>query len=157
MSFTVQLLPVGVTLKVNPGTPFVDMLHEYGVEFPCGGAGICGRCKVRLVKGCVHVSGQHAEALRKNGLDSRWRLACMSAVTDNLSRQTLVAAIGKNGGRFLRYAHSCLVRSGRNDGRGRRSDARCTERAVRGGTRCAWRRTPCVSTGGWGMEYNLYN
>jgi uncharacterized 2Fe-2S/4Fe-4S cluster protein (DUF4445 family) len=33
----------------------------------------------------VHVSGQHAEALRKNGLDSRWRLACMSAVTDNLT------------------------------------------------------------------------
>jgi uncharacterized 2Fe-2S/4Fe-4S cluster protein (DUF4445 family) len=84
MSFTVELRPAGVTLKVNAGTPFVDVLHEYGVEFPCGGAGACGSCKVRLIKGNVQTSEQHAAALRKNGLDGSWRLACMSSVTDNL-------------------------------------------------------------------------
>lgn len=85
MSFTVELRPAGVTLKVNAGTPLMDMLHEYGVEFPCGGAGACGSCRVRLIKGSVQASERHADALRKNGLDDSWRLACMSAVTDNLT------------------------------------------------------------------------
>ncbi len=63
----------------------MDVLHEYGVEFPCGGAGTCGNCKVQLLKGNIAVSEKHAAALSKKQLSSDWRLACMSVVEDDIT------------------------------------------------------------------------
>jgi uncharacterized 2Fe-2S/4Fe-4S cluster protein (DUF4445 family) len=84
-TYTIQLQPAGITLTANAGTPLMDVLHEYGVEFPCGGAGTCGNCKVRLLRGSIAVSEKHAAALRKKNLDSSWRLACMSVVGDDIT------------------------------------------------------------------------
>jgi uncharacterized 2Fe-2S/4Fe-4S cluster protein (DUF4445 family) len=47
----IRLLPQGLALEAAPGTPLKDLLFEHGVEFPCGGRGLCKRCKVRLRDG----------------------------------------------------------------------------------------------------------
>ncbi len=82
---TISLYPLGKKLLVNDQTPLIDALHEYGVEFPCGGKGTCGKCKVRLLEGEVEVTGSHQEKLRKLSLSPDWRLACYSRCTGNIT------------------------------------------------------------------------
>ncbi len=84
MKFNVRLEPIGISFLVNSGTPLMDVIHEYGVEFPCGGLGTCGGCKVKLLKGDIPLSDEHRVALSKNELSEEWRLACYSSVNDHL-------------------------------------------------------------------------
>jgi len=61
----------------------IDVLHEFGVEFPCGGRGRCGKCKVRVLQGEISANQEHQKRLTELGLSPEWRLACMShAETD---------------------------------------------------------------------------
>ncbi len=82
---TILLEPSGKILSVRKGTPLVDVLHEYGIEFPCGGKGSCGKCKVKVIKGSIPLSGRHREALHKLGLPDNFRLSCMSQLTEDVS------------------------------------------------------------------------
>lgn len=80
----IRLHPLGKELKVNDQTPLIDLLHEFGIEFPCGGKGTCGKCKVKLLAGEIEVTTQHQQKLNKLNLDSDWRLACLSYCTDDI-------------------------------------------------------------------------
>jgi uncharacterized 2Fe-2S/4Fe-4S cluster protein (DUF4445 family) len=73
---TISLQPLGKSVSVNAGTPLIDVLHEFGVEFPCGGKGTCGSCKVKLLKGELEVDAVHQQKLNKLKLSKNWRLAC---------------------------------------------------------------------------------
>ncbi len=73
---TIKLVPLGKSVSVNPGTPLIDVLHEFGVEFPCGGKGTCGSCKVKLLKGELRVDSVQLQKLKKLKLGENWRLAC---------------------------------------------------------------------------------
>ncbi len=84
-SYTVQLEPLHRSFEVLEGTPLIDVLHEYGVEFPCGGKGTCGGCKVRVLEGNIPTNEEHRQALRDLGLSEEWRLACMSRVYENVT------------------------------------------------------------------------
>jgi uncharacterized 2Fe-2S/4Fe-4S cluster protein (DUF4445 family) len=84
-SCTVSLEPSGKKLKVTSGTPLVDVLHEYGVEFPCGGKGTCGKCRVKVLLGSISLSDRHREALLRLDLGKEFRLACMSRVEEDVS------------------------------------------------------------------------
>lgn len=61
----VCLEPIGKELEVNHNTPLRDIVAELGLEFPCGGNGFCGNCKVRIMAGDIEVSEQHARMLQK--------------------------------------------------------------------------------------------
>ena len=52
----VCLEPIGKELEVNHNTPLRDIVAELGLEFPCGGNGFCGNCKVRIMAGDIEVS-----------------------------------------------------------------------------------------------------
>ena len=56
----------------------IDVLHSYGIEFPCGGKGTCGKCRVRIIGGQVQTDARHRARLDALGLGGDWRLACMS-------------------------------------------------------------------------------
>ncbi len=81
----INLIPLGKKLIVKKGVPLVDVLHEYGVEFPCGGKGTCGRCRVRLLSGELKKDIVQQEKLEKLGLDSSWRLACFCRVESDVA------------------------------------------------------------------------
>ncbi len=82
---TIHLLPLGKAIKVNDQTPLIDVLHEFGVEFPCGGRGACGKCKVKLLEGEIEMNEIHQQKIQKLGLSTEWRLACHSACTADIS------------------------------------------------------------------------
>lgn len=73
---TITLLPLGKKLVVNRGIPLIDILHEYGVEFPCGAKGTCGRCRIKLLAGELKADHLQMEKIKKLGLPESWRLAC---------------------------------------------------------------------------------
>lgn len=82
---TITLHPLGEFIKVNSGTPLIDVLHEFGVEFPCGGKGTCGSCKVKLLKGELAVDEVQQQKLEKLNLKDNWRLACFCAAESDLT------------------------------------------------------------------------
>jgi ferredoxin len=47
----VKLLPLGRTLEVAPGSTLDSILSAHGVEFPCGGAGICRGSRILILEG----------------------------------------------------------------------------------------------------------
>jgi uncharacterized 2Fe-2S/4Fe-4S cluster protein (DUF4445 family) len=75
----ITLHPIGLNISVRSGTPLIDILHEYGVEFPCGGKGICGSCRIRILDGYIQLTEKHKSKLVKLGFAGDMRLACMSA------------------------------------------------------------------------------
>lgn len=81
---SVKLVPLGKEILAREGTPLIDILHEYGVEFPCGGKGSCGKCRVKVLEGEIEADSQHQEQLRKLDLGADWRLACRSTCQNKL-------------------------------------------------------------------------
>ena len=77
---TITLHPLGKTLAAAPGTSLRTLLHPFGVEFPCGGRGRCGACRVKLLAGHLAVTDDEAAILPAVELAAGWRLACRGAV-----------------------------------------------------------------------------
>lgn len=82
---SISLQPFGKTISVNPGTPLIDFLHEFGVEFPCGGKGICGSCKVKLLQGELEIDQVQQQKLEKLKLGKEWRLACFCKAKSDIT------------------------------------------------------------------------
>jgi uncharacterized 2Fe-2S/4Fe-4S cluster protein (DUF4445 family) len=80
----IRLSPLEKELTVARGTSLIDVLHEFGVEFPCGGKGICGKCKVKLLEGELALTPGHQSFLNDLGLSGEWRLACKSKADSDL-------------------------------------------------------------------------
>jgi uncharacterized 2Fe-2S/4Fe-4S cluster protein (DUF4445 family) len=59
-------------------------LAPYGVEFPCGGTGACGGCRVRVLAGALPATAEDAAAFTPEQLGAGWRLACRSHVNGPL-------------------------------------------------------------------------
>jgi uncharacterized 2Fe-2S/4Fe-4S cluster protein (DUF4445 family) len=81
----IHLVPLGKTISVNHQIRLIDVLDEFGVEFPCGGKGTCGKCKVKVLHGDLRISEKHGQRLNKLGLSNEWRLACMSECTGDIT------------------------------------------------------------------------
>lgn len=82
---TITLHPLDKTVSINTGTPLIDVLHEFGVEFPCGGKGICGRCKVKLLDGDLKIDNTQQQKLDKLHLSDNWRLACFCKAESDIT------------------------------------------------------------------------
>jgi len=83
--YTIRLEPLDKKVEVPKGTPLKDVLFSYGVEFPCGGKGLCGGCRVKVLKGDIFLDERHKSLLKKLNLDLSWRLACQSYVTGDVT------------------------------------------------------------------------
>jgi uncharacterized 2Fe-2S/4Fe-4S cluster protein (DUF4445 family) len=86
----IRLHPQGKVLEAGRGSSLKDLLHEYGVEFPCGGKGVCGKCAVRILDGRVEPDPYHRKRLQELQLGPDWRLACLS-----LCESDLVVEVGQ--------------------------------------------------------------
>ncbi len=80
----IRLFPQGKIVQARRGSPLRDVLHQYGVEFPCGGKGTCGKCAVRILDGEVTTDPYHTRRLQELKLDPEWRLACLSRCDSDL-------------------------------------------------------------------------
>ncbi len=71
-----ELLPLGKVLRVKRGTPLHDVLFAHGVEFPCGGRGLCKGCRVKVLAGVLPITDEDQQKLSGAELAEGWRLAC---------------------------------------------------------------------------------
>lgn len=74
----VRLEPLAVEVDVPRGARLISALADHGVEFPCGGTGLCGGCGVRVLAGSLPVTDEDREAFRPDELERGWRLACQA-------------------------------------------------------------------------------
>jgi uncharacterized 2Fe-2S/4Fe-4S cluster protein (DUF4445 family) len=72
----IELQPLGQTIAARHGAALRDLLFAYGVEFPCGGHGTCGRCRIRVLSGELGVSAADEDVLSADEIAAGWRLAC---------------------------------------------------------------------------------
>ncbi|MBI4518681.1 MAG: DUF4445 domain-containing protein [Deltaproteobacteria bacterium] len=81
----IALHPLGKTIAVAAGTSLRSVLHQYGVEFPCGGHGRCAACRVKLIDGSLAATAEQAEILSGQELAQGWRLACRCTAQSDLT------------------------------------------------------------------------
>lgn len=67
-------------LEATAGTPLRDLLFGEGVEFPCGGRGRCGGCRVRVIAGTMAANTDDHAAFSAIELRDGWRLTCRHTV-----------------------------------------------------------------------------
>jgi uncharacterized 2Fe-2S/4Fe-4S cluster protein (DUF4445 family) len=74
--------PTGRSVWVLPGTSVTEAASRAGlrIETPCGGAGTCGKCRVRFITGAPAGSEAGRDLLREDDIEAGWRLACQSVV-----------------------------------------------------------------------------
>jgi uncharacterized 2Fe-2S/4Fe-4S cluster protein (DUF4445 family) len=80
----VRLEPLAMELLVPRGAELIGSLSEHGVEFPCGGTGVCGGCSVRVLAGAVAISHADREVFTPEELGNGWRLACQARANEPL-------------------------------------------------------------------------
>lgn len=81
----VTLAPSNQVIQVPFGSDLKDVLHEFGVEFPCGGKGRCGACRIKVVQGKLPLSQACASTLPKADTDAGWRFACRHIAEQDLT------------------------------------------------------------------------
>lgn len=74
----IKLEPMGVSLRVARGASMQLVLEENGVEFPCGGRGWCGACRVKVLRGDLGQPEGPTAVLSPGQFADGWRLACRS-------------------------------------------------------------------------------
>ena len=85
--FLVDLEPVGRRVEIKPGEDLLSAAQQAGVDLAavCGGAGICGLCKVRLVEGELTPPTQSEQkSLNPAELEAGYRLACQTKPLGNV-------------------------------------------------------------------------
>ena len=79
----VRFLPEGAEVDVLPGTTILEAAGRANiiVETPCGGAGTCGQCRVRVLQNAPPPSPMEERSFSRTELAAGWRLACQARVT----------------------------------------------------------------------------
>ncbi len=83
-SARIRLEPLAVEMTAPRGAALAASLADHGVEFPCGGAGLCGGCGVRVLAGSLPVTEADREAFTTDQLEQGWRLACQARAESSL-------------------------------------------------------------------------
>lgn len=83
--YTVTIFLDGHEKKVTcePGSTLMDVFHHNNIyiEAPCGGKGICGKCKVRVLEGKVSdITALESKYLSQKEKQDGYRLACMTKI-----------------------------------------------------------------------------
>ncbi len=79
--FIVDFEPIGRRIPVKPGTDLLTAAQLAGVDLlaVCGGTGICGVCRVRLISGeLTPLTFSEQQALDDTQISSGYRLACQA-------------------------------------------------------------------------------
>ena len=84
--YQIEFEPVGRRGACRADESLLEAARQLGVDLInlCGGVGICERCKVQVLEGCVsEPSLAESEALSQRELEHGYRLACMTFPLDH--------------------------------------------------------------------------
>jgi uncharacterized 2Fe-2S/4Fe-4S cluster protein (DUF4445 family) len=76
--------PDNIEVEVPQGSKISTALQKAGIHFdlPCGGKGICGKCRVKVLSGVVTVNDTEKKHLGDKA-DQGWRLACQARINQS--------------------------------------------------------------------------
>jgi uncharacterized 2Fe-2S/4Fe-4S cluster protein (DUF4445 family) len=80
----IRLEPLAIAFDIARDASLAPSLAEHGVEFPCGGEGICGGCGVRVLAGTLPITAADREQFSGQQLAAGWRLACQARAGEPL-------------------------------------------------------------------------
>lgn len=74
-------------ISMREGLSVLQALTENKIYLtsPCGGKGICGKCKIRLVKGTLPITEADSRVLTKEQLEHGIRLGCLAYLTEDVT------------------------------------------------------------------------
>jgi len=74
--------PYGRNVYVLEGTKIIEAAARAGltINTPCGGAGICGKCQVKIAAGAEEPSEADKRVFNAEQLKDGWRLACQTSI-----------------------------------------------------------------------------
>ncbi len=78
----VRFDPGGRMVHVLAGEKVIEAAAQAGltIHTPCGGSGLCGKCRVQITAGACPPSEAERNVLSPEQLQAGWRLACQTAV-----------------------------------------------------------------------------
>lgn len=81
----ITFLPDRKNIKVGKGTTVLEALERVGISIdtPCGGKGICGKCKILVVKAIDTVTPIEKKFLSEEEIRKGFRLACQTKVFED--------------------------------------------------------------------------
>ncbi|MGB9619556.1 MAG: 2Fe-2S iron-sulfur cluster-binding protein, partial [Armatimonadota bacterium] len=93
--FRVTFQPQGTAVSVLAGTTILEAAAGTGlvIDTPCGGAGTCGKCKIRITQGETDPSEADRDVFSVKDLRDGWRLACQTAVHWDVMVQVPAASL----------------------------------------------------------------
>ena len=84
--YRVTFLPDKKVIEVDEGALLIEAAEKAGVYLNslCGGEGVCGKCRVQIVKGNVKVNGNLVAFFTKEEIEKGYVLACQTPVKEDL-------------------------------------------------------------------------
>jgi len=81
----ITFLPDRKNIKVGKGTPVLEALERVGISIdtPCGGKGICGKCKILITKGINKITSIEEKLISEEEIRKGFRLACQTKVFED--------------------------------------------------------------------------
>ncbi len=89
-TYRITFMPDEKSVEVEPGTTLIEAAEKAGIRINslCGGEGVCGRCRVKLINGKVRADRHSISLLSKEEITEGYVLACQTRVdTDTCLRR----------------------------------------------------------------------
>lgn len=85
--YKVVFQPGHLEVEVGPGSTIMEALDRAGInaDFPCGGRGKCGKCRVRVISGAGQPDALEQDILNDQELAAGIRLACTARVYNDMT------------------------------------------------------------------------
>ena len=90
-SRVVTFIPLGLQAEARSDETLLDVARRAGAPLgnSCGGVGVCGRCRVRLVEGAENVTAPTTVEVRfSKGFTEGERMACQAVVLADVTVTT---------------------------------------------------------------------
>lgn len=90
-SYKVLIQPEGRQIDVQEGSTLIKALKEAEIDldFPCGGGGKCGKCRIRILEGTVEFSDMERKFLKEKETQEGIHLACFTKIYGDVSIELL--------------------------------------------------------------------
>lgn len=95
---TLSFFPSKKSIAVTDGTTLLAAMRQAGFSIPasCGGKGLCGKCRVKIIDGAVPIDDRQRFCLASDLLEQGWRASCIVEIpVDLLAR--IFRRDGENG------------------------------------------------------------
>jgi uncharacterized 2Fe-2S/4Fe-4S cluster protein (DUF4445 family) len=85
--YHIEFQPLGIRGEISSEQSLLECARELQLDLisVCGGAGTCGKCRIRVIKGAVsELQNEEQDALSRDEIQRGFRLACRTYAKENL-------------------------------------------------------------------------